>query len=285
MRKNASHHRNLLPPGRRGAEQNRSESGVFSCWHPHCFEASLRMDVSLYQAAAAMNASARWQEVISDNLAANQIPGFKKQDLSFSAVQAGFMQRTLGASPTASSHFVMPVAGTATNFQAGELRPTGVATDLAIEGPGFFEVQMPDGSRGYTRDGEFRVSAQGQVTTKSGLLVMGDTGPVQLDVNNPSAITIAPTGEISQGGEIKGHLKIAEFSNPAVLTPTGTGYFIVSDPAVQPHNATASTVRQGFLESGNTSSVVEMANLILPQCGSTKRTRKSSRRRTTGWAA
>ena len=220
------------------------------------------MDVSLYQAAAAMNASNRWQEVISANLGGGQIPGFKKQDLSFSAVQAGLMARMSGSLPTAAGRFSMPVAGTSTNFQPGELHPTGTATDLAIEGPGFFEVQMPDGTHGYTRDGECRLNAQGQLVTKQGLPLMGLAGPVQLDPNNPGPITVAPSGEVSQGDQVKGQLKISEFSDPNVLTQAGSGLFILTDPAVQPHVAANSTVRQGFVENANTSSIMEMGNLI-----------------------
>ena len=183
-----------------------------------------------------MNASARWQEVISENLASSQIPGFKKQDLSFSAVQA----RTAGTSPSSARRFAMPLAVATTNLQAGELRSTGVATDLALEGPGVFEVQMPGGGRGYTRDGGFRVSAQGELVTKQGLPVIGDTGPLQLDTSNPGPISVAPTGEVSQGAALKGRLKLSEFSDPAALV----------------------SVRQGFVEDANTSSVTEMVNLI-----------------------
>jgi flagellar basal-body rod protein FlgF len=218
------------------------------------------MDVSLYQAAAAMNAGSRWQEVISENLAASQIPGFKKQNLSFTAVQSGFMGSASGAA--AAKRATMPLANTTTNFQAGELRSTGVATDLAIEGPGFFEVKTPDGTTGYTRDGEFRLSTQGQLLSKQGLPVMGQGGPLQIDPNNPAPLTIAPTGEVSQGGEAKGQLKLTEFNNPAALATTGTGLFLDNDLAAQPHAAATSTVRQGFLENANTSSVSEMGNMI-----------------------
>ena len=216
------------------------------------------MDVSLYQAAAAMNASARWQEVISENLASSQIPGFKKQDLSFSAVQA----RIAGTSPSSARRFAMPLAVATTNLQGGELRSTGVATDLALEGPGVFEVQMPGGRRGYTRDGGFHVSAQGELVTKQGLPVMGDTGPLQLDTSNPGPISVAPTGEVSQGAVLKGRLKLSEFSDPGALVSTGTGLFVAADPAVQPPAASAASVRQGFVENANTSSVTEMVNLI-----------------------
>jgi flagellar basal body rod protein FlgG len=218
------------------------------------------MDVSLYQAAAAMNAGSRWQEVISDNLAANQVTGFKKQDLSFSAVQAGFMGTA--ARGVGSKRSEMPLASTTTNFQAGELCPTGVATDLAVDGTGFFEVQMPDGTNGYTRDGGFRVSTKGQLTTKQGLAVMGQTGPLKLDPYNPAPITVNPAGEVSQGGEPKGRLKLTEFDNPAGLVLTGNGLFVDTELAAQPHDASESTVQQGFLENANTSTMTEMGNLI-----------------------
>jgi len=218
------------------------------------------MDVSLYQAAAAMNASSRWQEVISENLAASQIPGFKKQTLSFNAVQSGFMDGATGAS--AAKRATMPLASATTNFQAGELRSTGVATDLSIEGPGFFEVRLPDGTKGYTRDGEFRLNTQGQLTTKQGLPVMAQAGPLQLDPTNPAPIAVTPTGEVSQAGEPKGQLQLTEFNNPTALTMRGPGLFADTDLAAQPRAASASTIQQGFLENANTSSMSEMGNLI-----------------------
>jgi flagellar basal-body rod protein FlgF len=220
------------------------------------------MDISLYQAAAAMNASTRWQEVIADNLAAGQIPGFKKQELSFSAVQAGFMGGTVGAGPMAAQRFAMPLANTTTNFQPGELQPTGTPTDLAIEGDGFFQVRMPDGSSGYTRDGQFRLNALGQLATKQGFPVLSDNGPIQFDLNSSASITVAPTGEISQGDTPKGRIKLAQFSDPGALTSAGAGIFISSDPSVKARPVAAPNVRQGFLESANTSTMVEMSNMI-----------------------
>jgi len=218
------------------------------------------MDVSLFQAAAAMNASTRWQEVIADNLAAGQVPGFKKQDLSFSAVQAGYMTGT-GAAGTA-KRSTMPMAGTSTNFQPGELSPTGLSNDLAIQGPGFFEVKLPDGTKGYTRNGQFTLSTQGQLTTRQGLPVMAETGPLKLDANSAAPLTVKSNGEVSQGGEVKGKLKLTEFGNPSALEATGTGLFLAADPAVQAHAANESTVQQGFLENANTSSMTEMSSLI-----------------------
>jgi flagellar basal-body rod protein FlgF len=220
------------------------------------------MDMSLYQVAAAMNATTRWQEVISENLAASQIPGFKKQDLSFSAVQAGYQPRSPMTSPLTNQRFMMPLAGTTTNLQAGELRPTGVATDLALDGPGFFEVQMPNGRRGYTRGGGFRVSGQGQLVTTQGLPVLSENGPLQLDPNHPGPVSVSPTGEVSQGGALKGRLKLSEFSDPGALVPAGAGLFIAAAPAVLPGAASHTSVRQGFVENSNTSTITGMVNLI-----------------------
>ena len=122
------------------------------------------MNVSLYQAAAAMNANARWQEVISENLASASIPGFKKQDMSFDAVQSGIMSQAV---PDGRVQYSMPRASTATNFSQGQLRETGVQTDVAIDGKGFFEIQMPSGASAYTRYGEFHVNSSGQLVTKT----------------------------------------------------------------------------------------------------------------------
>src|ERR1051326_3139660 len=133
------------------------------------------MNVSLSQAAAAMNANSRWQEVIAENLATSSIPGARRQELTFSAVEAGMAPGAIG---TSGVHYMMPAATAGINFQQGTLRPTGTNTDLAIEGSALFEVQMPNGSRAYTRDGEFHISAQGQLVTKQGYTVIRDGGPV-----------------------------------------------------------------------------------------------------------
>jgi flagellar basal body rod protein FlgG len=218
------------------------------------------MDVSLYQAAAAMNASTRWQEVIAENLAASQIPGFKKQNLSFAAVETGYMGGATGAA--AAKRATMPLAGASTSFEPGEMRATLVNTDLAVEGPGFFEVQLPDGSSGFTRDGEFRISTKGRLVTKSGMPVMGQNGLLLLDPHNTMPIEITPAGNIIQGGETKGTIKLTEFDDRGALSMNGSGFFVDHNNAAQPHAPNASSTRQGFLENANTSTMNEMGGLI-----------------------
>jgi len=217
------------------------------------------VNISLYQASAAMNANARWQEVISENLASSSIPGFKRQDLSFSAVQAGLMPQGAGAQKL---NFVLPQAQATTSFAPGDLKYTGSKTDVAIEGSGFFEVQLANGASAYTRDGEFQINSQGQLATKQGQVVLGDGGPIQLDRNNTAPLSISPSGEVSQGMDRKGRLRIMEFNDLRLLTPIGGGSFMATNPSVQASEVRQPAIRHGFLESANTSPVNEMGNLI-----------------------
>jgi flagellar basal body rod protein FlgG len=217
------------------------------------------MDVSLYQAAAAMNATQRWQELISDNLASASIPGARKREISFSAIQAGLAANVPGFS---NPGYVIPATSSAINFQQGELHRTGSSMDFALEGPGFFTVQMPDGQTAYTRNGEFQLNAKGQLATSQGFLVLGETGPIQFDPNSSDPITVSATGDVSQGMEKKGKLQITEFNNPGQLTAISRGMFRADDPGLLPTRGTATSVRQGFAESANSSPTTEMASLI-----------------------
>jgi flagellar basal body rod protein FlgG len=212
------------------------------------------MEVSLYQAAAAMNATERWQDLIAQNLTVASTPGARKQEVSFSAVAAGLM--------TSGQASVIPAVVATTNFKQGELRPTNGPLDFALEGKGFFTVQLPNGQNAYTRDGEFHLDAQGQLVTKQGYPVMSDSGLVAMDPNNSSKLNVSATGEISQGTDTKGKLLLTNFNRPQLLTATGDGLFLANNPALQPVPTTDTHVRQGFVEQANTSPTLEMSGLI-----------------------
>ena len=220
------------------------------------------MNISLYQAASALNANTRWQEVIAENMAAASVPGYKRQDVSFQAFAAGMVPPTSQITSTQGSVWAMPTANTHTSMAPGEMRHTGVQTDLGIQGKGFFEVQMSNGALAYTRDGEFSINGNGQLTTKQGYLVQGDGGPIQVDRASVDPITVATDGTVSQGSVIRGSLKIVEFNKPELLTPISGGLFIHRDPNVQTLSNTTPSVRQFYLEQANTSAVSEMANMI-----------------------
>jgi flagellar basal body rod protein FlgG len=217
------------------------------------------MDVSLYSAAAAMNATERWQDLMADNLASASVPGSRQKEISFSAVQAGLAS---AANSSAAGRYVIPFAGAVTNFKQGELQTTGNKLDMALEGSGFFTVQMPDGSKGYTRDGEFSLNSHGQLTTKQGYLVMGESGPITFDPSSTAPITVSTDGQVSQGGQVKGKLSITDFGNPKALTIGNGGYFQANPGTAQAKPATATNVRQGSVEESNTSPTLAMAGLL-----------------------
>ncbi len=220
------------------------------------------MNVSLYQAAAALNANERWQEVIAQNLASSSIPGFKRQDVSFSAIQSGVMNTGSDAATGTQTPYSLPQGNLATSFAQGEMRSTNVDTDVAIEGPGFFQVQMPNGDMAYTRDGEFHMNAQGQLVTKQGYAVMGDSGPLQLNPRGKGTLSISADGSVSQGSESHGKLKAVDFKDPQLLSHLGGSYFQAPDPQARMSNLTGSVFKQRVLESANTTPATEMVNMM-----------------------
>jgi flagellar basal body rod protein FlgG len=217
------------------------------------------MEVSLYQAAAAMSATAQWQDLIAENLSASSVPGSRKQEISFTDVQAGLTQAQAG-SP--GSSFSLTTARKVTNFQPGELHATGNPMNFALEGPGFFAIKTPTGQTGYTRDGEFQLNAGGQLVDKQGNLVLGDGRPMQFQASNPGTITVSTKGDVAQGDTIIGKLRTYEFKNPDQLTMTGSGIFTPNGPAAGLQPSSSTKVRQGYLEAANASPTTQMSSLI-----------------------
>ena len=214
------------------------------------------MNVSLYEAAAGMNAHSKWQEMVAENLANSSIPGSRRQEISFSSVQAGLAAGLIG-SPS-----VIPMASSSTNFRQGDLTPTDAPTDFAIDGPGFFEVRMPNGSLAYTRNGKLQADSQGQLRTQTGLVILGDNGPILVDRSSLEPIKLSNTGELTQGGTTLGRPRLVEFNNPKWLTPVEGGSYVSTDPRLVANRARASQLHQGLIENSNVSPVTEMASLV-----------------------
>ena len=161
---------------------------------------------------------------------------------------------------------------TSRNFTQGSLQETKNSLDVAINGNGFFEVTMPDGTIGYTRDGSFQVDAQGRVVTSSGLPVAnGITVP-----QGATSISISADGVVSaiEAGNTQpqqlGSLAMSSFINPAGLEPVGQNLFKESAASGQPQQGTPGTnglgfIKQGFLESSNINVVEELVNMIQTQ--------------------
>ena len=204
-----------------------------------------------------MNATSRWQEAVSENLAASEVPGFKRQDVSFESVAVGM--NPVGGTNALGD--VQPRASSSTDFSSGGLRLTNIKTDMAVDGSGFFAVQLPSGDVGYTRDGEFHRSPSGALVTKQGYPVLGEGGPIQLNANDPD-FNVASNGDVSQANGTIGKIRVVDFNDPKLLTPVGGGNFVAQNSALQTRDVETPAVRQGYLELANTSSVAEMAHMM-----------------------
>jgi flagellar basal-body rod protein FlgG len=203
---------------------------------------------------------------VSHNLANVDTIGFKEDrlhqlfavpDLVKGPSPGGF-ERTLAVSPVASY----------THFDQGALTATGNPLDMAIEGPGFFVVQTPQGPR-YTRQGDFSLNEQGVLITQSGHPVMGQGGEITLDDdaftldgdNGRHNLFVDGLGNLSVGADQIGTLRIVEFENLQGLKKAGDGLFQSVGAGERPA-AETTQVAQGMLEGSNVTVVEMMAEMI-----------------------
>lgn len=147
--------------------------------------------------------------------------------------------------------------GTKTVFDQGEMHKTGNELDVAIEGPGFFKVNTPQGVR-YSRAGNFGLDQQKKLVHTSGYPVLGEKGEITLSGKN---IAIGKDGSIRMDGNEVARLAVVEFSDPGLLRKEGANLFR-SDELTQEILSTKSVVNQGNIEASNVNPVTEMVKLI-----------------------
>jgi flagellar basal-body rod protein FlgG len=216
-------------------------------------------------------------DVIAHNLANVSTTGYKKHKVEFQDMlyetkrSAGAEQGTGNQLPTGLQigHGSQPVA-TSKLFTQGEMTQTGERLDLAIQGDGFFEVQLPDGTRAYTRDGAFKVDSQGRVTTSDGLPVQGG---FQIIPTGTTGVSISSGGEVyltGANGSTNFRIQLVRFANPGGLENMGRNLCRETQASGQPELGNPGEkgygqVQQGCLEMSNVKVVEEMVNLILAQ--------------------
>jgi flagellar basal-body rod protein FlgG len=235
---------------------------------------------ALTTAATGMMAMELNVQVISNNLANMTTTGYKRQRAEFQDLLYEHVSRI--GSQTAAQGNILPVGidlgsgvktvGTPRLMTQGTLSQTGGALDIAVQGDGFFKVQLPDGTYAYTRDGSFQLNAQGQIVNAQGSVVMpGITIPA-----NVSGLTINSQGQVSaipQGSTtptILGQLTLTRFINQAGLLPVGNNLFTETPASGAPQDGLpdtngAGSLLQGSLEQSNVDSVTEITNLITAQ--------------------
>jgi len=231
---------------------------------------------ALYSSAAGMESQQTNLDVIANNLANVNTTGYKRtkiefQDLLYETQRAaGSDQGSGNLLPTGVQvgHGSQVVA-TAKVFTTGELSKTDEQLDVAIQGDGFLEVQLPDGTKAYTRDGALKTDATGRVVTNDGLPVQGFSAVPSGTTN----ISIATNGEVTYtgaGGTSNFRIQLVRFANPAGLMAMGRNLYeetAASGTAElgNPSENGFGTLAQGYLELSNVKIVEEMVNLILAQ--------------------
>ena len=232
---------------------------------------------ALYSAAAGMESQQMNLDNISNNLANVNTTGFKKsklefQDLLYQTTRAAGSQQGGGNQLPSSLQIgqgSIPIA-TQRVFTNGQLTQTGENLDIAIQGDGFFQVQMPDGSLAYTRDGALQTDSSGRIVTADGYPVAGGFQPVPAGTTN---ITITSSGAVTyttSSGATNSQLQLARFTNSGGLEAQGQNLYketSASGPAElgDPGQSGFGQLQQGYLELSNVSVVEEMGNLILAQ--------------------
>jgi len=232
---------------------------------------------SLFSGATGMEAQQLNLNTIANNLANANTTGYKRSKIEF---QDLLYQRAKTAGADVGGGIVTPtgielgngskVVSTAKVFTQGQLKQTGEKMDMAIEGEGFFDVQRPDGTRAFTRDGALKIDGQGRVVTSSGLQVLSGFAPIAAGT---TGVSIASSGEvtaISAGGNQNFRIQLTRFANPSGLRSLGGNLYeeTLASGAPEAGNPAENgfgAVAQGFIEGSNVNIVEEMVNMIQAQ--------------------
>ena len=237
------------------------------------------MESALWAAKTGLDAQQTRMSVISHNLANVNTNGFKKdravfEDLLYqNAKQVGGATSQDTLSPTGKNIGTgVRIVATEKTYTQGSLSQTGNALDVSINGRGFFQVLLPDGSFGYTRDGSFKMSATGELVTSSGYRVQPGitipTGVQSLSIGNDGVVSAQLAGQ-NAPTQI-GTLQLTDFVNPAGLQPRGENLLAetAASGAAQTGNPGISglgMLQSGSIEGSNVNVVEELVNMIETQ--------------------
>ena len=222
------------------------------------------MNIGLYQSAASLSALERWQEAVAQNITSSQTTGFRKRVVDFSAESAGQWNLNPDSKLSSANEMksVFPRASNSISFTNGETEPTRRDLDIALQGPGFFELKTPDGNRAYTRSGAFQMRSDRTVVTAGNCELLTDSGSPVVMLPGADPLTVNPDGTISQGTTSLGRLSIQQFEKPETLIPSAGGLFTpVADSNMSP--VTKPDLLQGYLEQSNVKPLSEMVDMVL----------------------
>ena len=205
--------------------------------------------LGIIEGTETMLAHERRMDQIANNLANVDTAGYKKEDITFWEM----MFKTADQRPRVGKAMKL-----LTDQREGSAEETGNPLDFAINGEGFFRIQTPSGVR-YTRNGNFTLNSQGQLSTLDGNLVLGNAGPVTLEDQN---IAVARDGQITANGVPINQLGIVTFPDLNGLEKEGANLFRAKTGAAQEQPVDTPNIQQGYLEGSNVNVVVEMTEMI-----------------------
>lgn len=234
---------------------------------------------SLWIAKSGMEAQQMQLDHISNNLSNVATSGYKRSHAAFEDLIYQNLRQT-GANSSEQTQLPTGLqvglgtraVATARDFSQGNLQQSGNQLDIAIKGTGFFQITLPDGSTAYSRDGSFKLDAQGQMVTNNGFLVQpGLTVPA-----TAQSVTVAADGTVTVVlpnqalPQTIGQLQMSSFINPAGLEPRGQNLFTETASSGQPQSGPPGanglgTLQQGFLETSNVNVVEELVSMIQTQ--------------------
>jgi len=212
------------------------------------------MDPALLTAAAGLRSRQETLDLLGNNIANADTAGFKGGREFYNLFAGAEAEPGINGD----LNFMPVIEGAAVDFRQASLRQTSGSLDVALEGPGFFVVDGPQGAL-YTRAGDFRRSPEGRLETSGGLSVRGVSGaPIHLP---PGDIQIAADGSISSGQQSLGQIQVVEFSSTAGLVRSGSNLFQASGNPL-PRPPTQTRIVQGELESANVNPAEAAVRLV-----------------------
>lgn len=237
------------------------------------------MHAALYVSKTGLAAQDMQLTTISNNLANASTTGYKRDRVVFEDLLYQ-INRQPGAQATEETQLPsglqlgtgVRIAGTQKQFTFGSLQITDQPLDFAVDGRGFFQVQQPDGTTGYTRAGQFHINGEGQVVTANGLMLQ----PNVTLPDNADKLTVGTDGIVSAfvpgnpAPQVLGNIQTADFVNPAGLQAIGSNLFVETAASGNPILGTPGQdglgqINQGMLENSNVDIVEEMVNMITTQ--------------------
>ena len=237
------------------------------------------MDRALWVSKTGLETQQTRMAVISNNLANVSTNGFKRgrgifQDLIYQNIRQPGGKTSEDTNLPSGLMLGSGVRTVATEklFSQGNFVQTENSFDVAIEGKGFLQIQMPGGDIGYTRDGSFRLDSQGQLVTASGYpvepAISVPANALSVSISTDGVVTVALPGQVTENQV--GNLQLADFVNPTGLQPVGGNLYIETVASGNPQAGTPGldglgSLIQGSLESSNVNVVEELVNMIETQ--------------------